>query len=83
MSDVIQEIIHEVASLPKEYQSSVLTFVHFLQFQELAKQHGIDPDELLRLCIEEIAKRPHEDFQKALEYVLEKNKELYKRLSSM
>jgi len=83
MSDIVQKIIHEATTLPKEYQASILTFVRFLQFQELAKQHDIDPDELLRLCIEEIAKRPDKDFQKALEYVLEKNKELYKRLSSM
>lgn len=83
MTDVIQEILREASALPKEYQASVLTFVLFLKFQELAKQHDIDPDELLRMCIEEIAKRPDKDFQKALDYVLEKNKELYKRLSSM
>ena len=83
MTDIVQEILREAATLPKEYQGSVLTFVRFLQFQELAKQYGIDSDELLRLCMEEIAKRSDKDFQKALEYILENNKELYKRLSSM
>ena len=81
MTDVVKEILREAATLPKDYQASVLTFVRYLQFQELAKQYDINPDELLRLCIEEIAKRADKDFQKALEYVLEKNKELYKRLA--
>jgi hypothetical protein len=83
MSDVVQEILREAETLPKEYQASVVTFVRFLSFQELAKQYGIHPDELLRLCEAEISKRADKDFQKALEYVLENNKELYRRLSSM
>ena len=59
MTDVVQNILKEAATLPKEYQASVLTFVRFLQFQELAKQYHIDPDKLLRLCMEEIAKQNH------------------------
>jgi len=31
--------------------------------------------------VEELIARPQADFQKALGYVLEKNKELYKRLA--
>ena len=83
MSDIVKEILHEAATLPKEYQASILTFVRYLKFQELAKQYDIDLDEVLRLCMEEIAKRSDKDFQKALEYVLENNKELYKRLASL
>lgn len=49
MTDVVQEILREAATLPKEYQAAVLTFVRFLQFQELAKQYDIDPDKLLHL----------------------------------
>ena len=53
------------------------------KLQNLAKQFNIPTEELLRVSFEELVARPQEDFQKALEYVLEKNKELYKRLSSM
>ena len=48
---------------------------------DLAKQFNIPVEQLLRLSFEEFIARPQEDFQKALEYVLEKNKELYKRLA--
>jgi antitoxin FitA len=49
--------------------------------QELAKQFHIAPEELLRVSVEEFIARPQADFQKALSYVLEKNKELYRRLA--
>jgi predicted transcriptional regulator len=51
------------------------------KLRELAKQFRIAPEELLRVSVEELIARPQEDFQKALAYVLEKNKELYKRLA--
>jgi len=51
------------------------------KLNELAKQFRIAPEELLRVSVEELIARPQADFQKALEYVLEKNKELYKRLA--
>ena len=53
----------------------------FQKLQDLAKQFDIPVEQLLRLSFEEFIARPQEDFQKALEYVLEKNKELYKRLA--
>ncbi len=49
--------------------------------QELAKKFNIAPEELLRVSLEEFVARPQEDFQKALEYVLETYKELYRRLA--
>ena len=49
--------------------------------QNLAKQFNIPTEELLRVSFEELVARPQEDFQKALEYVLETYKELYKRLA--
>jgi hypothetical protein len=70
MTDVVQNIFREATTLPKEYQDYVLTFVRFLQFQELAKQYDIDPDKLLHLHTEEIAKQNHKDFQKALEHIV-------------
>ena len=51
------------------------------KLQELAKQFHIAPEELLRVSVEELIARPRADFQKALEYVLETNKEIYKRLA--
>jgi len=51
------------------------------KLQNLAKQFNIPTEELLRISFEELVARPQEDFQKALEYVLETNKELYKRLA--
>ena len=51
------------------------------KLQILAKQFNIPVEELLRVSLEELVARPQEDFQKALEYVLEKNKDLYKILA--
>ena len=51
------------------------------KLQNLAKQFKIPTEELLRVSFEELVARPQEDFQKALEYVLETYKELYKRLA--
>jgi antitoxin FitA len=51
------------------------------KLQNLAKQFRIAPEELLRVSVEELIARPQVDFQKAVDYVLKKNKELYKRLA--
>jgi len=53
----------------------------FQKLQGLAKQFNIPIEQLLRVSFEELVARPQEDFQKALEYVLETYKELYKRLA--
>ncbi len=41
----------------------------------------VAPEELVRVSIEELLARPDEEFRKALEYVLNKNAELYRRLA--
>ena len=51
------------------------------KLQDLAAQFRITPEELLRVSVEELIARPQADFQKAIDYVLKKNKELYKRLA--
>ena len=51
------------------------------QLREIAQQYHIQPEELVRASIEELLTRPESDFMKALEYVLQKNAELYKRLA--
>ncbi len=54
---------------------------HLQKLQDLAEQFRIAPEELLRVSVEELIARPQADFQKAIDYVLKKNKELYKRLA--
>lgn len=51
------------------------------QNQELADATRLTPEELLRRGVAEWLARPQDDFASAAEYVLEKNAELYKRLS--
>lgn len=51
------------------------------KLQDIAAQFRIAPEELLRVSVEELIARPQADFQKAIDYVLNKNKELYKRLA--
>ena len=51
------------------------------RLQENASLLGTTPEELARAGIEEFLKRPDEAFRNAMEYVLRKNAELYKRLA--
>lgn len=51
------------------------------KLQEMASHFQVAPEELVRAGIEELLTRPQEDFQRALEYVLRKNAELYQRLA--
>ena len=51
------------------------------QLREIADQYHISPEELVRASIEDLLTRPQSAFQTALEYVLKKNAELYKRLA--
>ena len=41
----------------------------------------VEPEELVRVSVEELLKKPEDDFRRALEYVLKKNAELYQRLA--
>ncbi|OAN48476.1 DNA-binding protein [Chloroflexus islandicus] len=50
------------------------------KLQEIAVQFQINPEEFLRISIEELLSRPDEAFQPALAYILQKNAELYRRL---
>lgn len=49
--------------------------------KELAEQFKVAPEELGRVSIEELLSRPEAEFRKALNYVLSKNAELYRRLA--
>ena len=51
------------------------------KLQELAKQHNVTPEDLVRASVEELVASPEEAFQAALDYVLQKNEQLYHRLA--
>ena len=51
------------------------------RLQELASRLHIAPEELVRVSVEELLARPDEQFQQALDRVLKKNAELYRRLA--
>ena len=50
------------------------------QLQELAVRFGVQPEDLVRVSVAELLTRPEDAFQHAVQYVLEKNADLYRRL---
>lgn len=51
------------------------------RLRELAREAGVSPEELLRDGIGRWLTQPERDFAEAAAYVLEKNRELYRRLA--
>ncbi|MCI0393467.1 MAG: DNA-binding protein [Chloroflexi bacterium] len=51
------------------------------KLNEIANRFSITPEELVRASVEELLTRPDEEFLQALEYILDKNAELYRRLA--
>jgi hypothetical protein len=51
------------------------------EISEAAKQLGVSPEEFIKSGIEEKLSLLDRDFHNAMDHVLEKNKELYKRLA--
>jgi hypothetical protein len=51
------------------------------RLREAAERAGVSPEELARAGLEDWLGRPREDFLAAARAVLEKNKELYRRLA--
>jgi hypothetical protein len=49
--------------------------------RERAKRLGLQPEELARAAVADLLTNPAEDFEAAVAHVLEKNAELYDRLS--
>ncbi|MBW2237836.1 MAG: DNA-binding protein [Deltaproteobacteria bacterium] len=49
--------------------------------REKAKKFGLLPDQFVTASIEDLISQPDHDFEAAMQKVLSKNKELYKRLS--
>lgn len=51
-----------------------------LTLQERADELGLTPEALVRVSIDELLSRPDDDFQHAVSYVLQKNRDLYRQL---
>lgn len=51
------------------------------KLKEVANRFSIEPEELVRVSVEELLNRPDEEFRRALEYILNKNAELYRQLA--
>jgi antitoxin FitA len=51
------------------------------KLRELAKEANVTPEELVRVSLEEWLSRPGEDIARAANFVLRKNRELYRRLA--
>jgi hypothetical protein len=51
------------------------------RLQERARQLGVDPRELARAAVNDLLTRPADDFERAASFVLNKNRELYRRLA--
>jgi hypothetical protein len=51
------------------------------KLEDIARQFGIAPEELVRASIEELLARPDDDFRRALDFVIDKNAELYRQLA--
>ncbi len=52
-----------------------------LKLKEIAARYQVSAEDLARLSIEELLSRPDEAFQRAADYVLKKNADLYQRLA--
>jgi hypothetical protein len=51
------------------------------RLNEIAQPLGLSGEELARAAVADLLARPAADFETAATYLLEKNKELYKRLT--
>jgi antitoxin FitA len=52
------------------------------KLQQLAFKLGVTMEDLVRASVEDMLVQPEEQFRNAAQYVLNKNKELYKRLAA-
>ena len=51
------------------------------KLREIAERFNIKPEDMARVSVEELLTRPEESFQRAADYILDKNAELYRRLA--
>jgi hypothetical protein len=53
----------------------------FLKLREVATNYRLTPEELVFVSIKDLLEQPDSEFQRAADYVLAKNAELYRRLA--
>lgn len=51
------------------------------RLRAIAEEFRVDPLELAKAAIDDLVSRPPSDFDQAAQYVLDKNRELYRRLA--
>jgi len=51
------------------------------RLERVARELKVDASELAKAAINDLVSRPADDFDRALSYVLDKNRELYRRLA--
>jgi antitoxin FitA len=51
------------------------------RLERVARELNVDASELAKAAINDLVSRPADDFDRAVKYVLEKNRELYRRLA--
>ena len=61
--------------------SITLSEEHLAKLREIATRYNVKLEDLARVSIEELLTRPDESFQQAADYILQKNAELYRRLT--
>lgn len=54
---------------------------HLAKLQEMAARFGVSLEELVRVGVEDLLVRSDDSFQRAVEEILVKNAELYRRLA--
>jgi hypothetical protein len=51
------------------------------RLEEKASRLGVTAEDLVRASVEDLLSQPDETFQRAIDYVLRKNADLYRRLA--
>lgn len=54
---------------------------HLSRLREIANRLKVSVEDLARMSIEELLAQPEENFERAADYVIKKNAELYRRLA--
>ncbi|MCI0626937.1 MAG: DNA-binding protein [Acidobacteria bacterium] len=65
-------MVHITVALPED---------RLQKLEEIAARFNVSPEALVRVSIEELLAKPDDSFRNALDYVLTKNAELYRRLA--
>lgn len=58
-----------------------LNEAQLVRLQAIAERMGVSVETLARSSLEELLARPDDEFERAADYVLKKNAELYRRLA--